>query len=184
MLLKLGDNISTDDILPGGARVLPLRSNIPALAKFTFEYIDQGFEDRARAAGGGFVVAGDNYGQGSSREHAAATPSFLGVKAVVAKGFARIHLDNLVTFGVVPLVFRDPNAYEGVDQADRLRLVGVRGALQGTAPVLAHVVGREHKFELVVPLTERKREMVLAGGALRWLKMQRRGQVPVPEATY
>ena len=108
MLLKAGDHITTDQILPAGAKVLPLRSNIPAIAEYVFAALDPTFAERAKQSDGGAVVGGENYGQGSSREHAALAPMFLGVKSVLAKSFARIHRANLVNFGILPLVFADP----------------------------------------------------------------------------
>ena len=118
VLLKVGDNITTDHIMPAGAKVLPLRSNIPAISEYVFERIDPTFPARARAAGGGFIVGGSNYGQGSSREHAALAPMYLGVKAVIAKSFARIHLANLINFGILPLTFAVEADYESVRQGD------------------------------------------------------------------
>ena len=122
VLLKLGDNVSTDDILPGGSEILSLRSNIPEISKHTFRYVDPSFADRALKKGGGFIVGGENYGQGSSREHAALAPKYLSVKAVIAKSFARIHLANLVNFGIIPLTFADKQDYTGMVQGDMLEL--------------------------------------------------------------
>src|SRR5688572_111245 len=126
VLIKLGNNISTDTILPAGAQVLPLRSNIPAIAEFVFHYPDPTFVKRAKAKGGGVIVAGQNYGQGSSREHAAMCPMYLGVKAILAKSFARIHHDNLVNFGVVPLTFADEADYDAVEPEDTLEIRDIR----------------------------------------------------------
>jgi len=122
VLLKLGDNVSTDDILPGGSEILSLRSNVPEISKHTFRYVDPSFADRALKKGGGFIVGGENYGQGSSREHAALAPKYLSVKAVIAKSFARIHLANLVNFGIIPLTFADKQDYTGIAQGDMLEL--------------------------------------------------------------
>ena len=122
VLLKLGDNVSTDDILPSGSEILSLRSNIPKISKYTFRYVDPSFADRALKKGGGFIVGGENYGQGSSREHAALASKYLGVKAIIAKSFARIHLANLVNFGVIPLTFADKQDYTGIAQGDMLEL--------------------------------------------------------------
>src|SRR5881398_3155058 len=137
VLIRLGDNISTDHIMPAGAKVLPLRSNIPALAEHVFEYVDPTFPARAKQAGGGFIVAGDNYGQGSSREHAAVAPMFLGVQLVLAKSFARIHLDNLVNSGIPPVTFANPKDYDGVQQGDRLRITNVLAAIRGRGEATA-----------------------------------------------
>ena len=114
VLLKVGDNISTDSILPGGNEVLPLRSNIPLISEFVFERIDRGFVKRCREQNGGIVVGGENYGQGSSREHAAIAPRYLGVRVKIAKGFSRIHMANLINFGILPLTFKDPSDYDSV----------------------------------------------------------------------
>lgn len=179
VLLKLGDDVSTDDILPGGARVLPFRSNIPRLAQHTFEYVDASFPQRARLARGGFLVGGENYGQGSSREHAAAAPLFLGVRAVLAKGFARIHLDNLVTYGILPLVFEDPATWDRIAQEDKLVLSGVLTALSGRGAVRARNLTSGEDFQLLLTVTGNKLAMLQEGGALRWLRMHRGGHVPV-----
>jgi aconitate hydratase len=122
VLLKLGDNVSTDDILPGGSEILSLRSNIPEISKYAFRYVDSSFADRALKKGGGFIVGGENYGQGSSREHAALAPKYLGVKAIIAKSFARIHFANLVNFGIIPLTFADKKDYTRIVQGDVLEL--------------------------------------------------------------
>jgi len=131
VLLKLGDNVSTDDILPGGSEILSLRSNIPEISKHVFRYVDPTFAGRALEKGGGFIVGGENYGQGSSREHAALAPKYLGVKAILAKSFARIHLANLVNFGIVPLTFADKADYSGIVQGDVLEfdIKGLKKAL-------------------------------------------------------
>jgi aconitate hydratase len=122
VLIKVGNDISTDHIMPAGAKVLPLRSNIPEMAKHVFEPVDPTFPARALEKGGGFVVGGSNYGQGSSREHAALAPMYLGVKAVVVKAFARIHLANLINFGILPLELAEPSDYDRVEMGDRLEL--------------------------------------------------------------
>jgi aconitate hydratase len=149
VLIKVGDGITTDDILPAGAKVLPLRSNIPAISEFTFSRLDPSFAVRAREKGGGIVVGGANYGQGSSREHAALAPRYLGVAAVVAVSFARIHLANLINFGVVPLLFARAEDYERIEQGDEvvIQLNGFAGAItlrnetRGTTCVLNHHLG-------------------------------------------
>ena len=123
MLLKVGDNISTDEISPAGARALPLRSNIPKLAMFSFTQVDDSYPERAQEAqdSGHIIVAGENYGQGSSREHAAIAPRYLGLRVVIAKSFARIHWQNLANYGILALEFEDPDDYESIDQDDTLR---------------------------------------------------------------
>lgn len=165
VLIKVGDKVSTDDILPTGAQILVFRSNIPAIAEYAFRHLDPGFVSRARAAGGGIVVGGQTYGQGSSREHAAIAPMSLGVRAVIAKTFARIHRANLINWGVPPLEFADPAGYDAVNPGDRLRVAGLRdGLAAGRLVVRNETVGRA--FEVVCPLTDREREILLAGGRL------------------
>ncbi len=166
VLLALGDKVSTDDISPSGAAVLVFRSNVPAIAEHTFKYVDPEFVARAKAAGRGIVVAGEHYGQGSSREVAAIAPMFLGVRAVLAKSFARIHRANLINWGVVPLTFDDPAARELVGRDDRLRFEGFRAALAAGAPVTAVNVGTGARFTASCPLTPRERDILLAGGLL------------------
>ena len=134
----MGDNVSTDEILPAGASVLPLRSNIPAISRFAFSRIDETYHDRAlviREAGGHVVVGGENYGQGSSREHAAIAPRYLGLHAVIAKGFARIHAQNLVNFGVLPITFLDPADYDRVDQGDEIVIPDVAAQIRAGSDV-------------------------------------------------
>ncbi len=169
VLLKLGDNVSTDDILPGGSEVMSLRSNIPEISKHTFRYVDSSFADRTLKKGGGFIVGGENYGQGSSREHAALAPKYLGVKAVIAKSFARIHLANLVNFGIVPLAFVDKQDYAGVAQGDTLELE-VKG-LRRSLCVKSVTKGSEIQVEL--DLSDREKSMLKAGGKLSAIKAKR-----------
>jgi aconitate hydratase len=166
VLLKLGDNVSTDDILPGGSAVMSLRSNIPKISKHVFRYVDPSFADRALKKGGGFIVAGENYGQGSSREHAALAPKYLGVKAVIAKSFARIHLANLINFGIVPLTFVDDLDYMDVAQGDVLE-IEVKG-LKSDLCVKDGSKGVEIKVEL--DLSDREKNMLKVGGKLAAIK--------------
>ncbi len=175
VLLKLGDGISTDHILPGGAEILPLRSNIPAIAEHTFEYVDRTFVNRAREKGGGAIVGGDNYGQGSSREHAAAVLMHLGVRLVLAKSFARMHRDNLVNFGLPPLVFANPGDYDGVQKGDRVRVTGLIEGLRNARPVDALNVSRGNTIRLAYDLSSRQREILLEGGGIRYLQKRRGG---------
>ncbi|PYU90489.1 MAG: aconitate hydratase [Acidobacteria bacterium] len=170
VLLKLGDNISTDHILPGGNDVLPLRSNIPAISEYTFRYVDHTFPKRAQDAGGGFVVGGENWGQGSSREHAAIAPMYLGVKAILAKSYARIHESNLVNFGVVPLRFLNPADYESIEQGDELEMPDVRAAISAGRPVVARNKTQKAEYKLVPKLSPRQVEMLLSGGLTNYLK--------------
>ncbi len=172
-LLKVEDNITTDHIMPAGAKVLPLRSNIPAISKYVFAAIDPTFHDRAKEAGGGFVVGGHNYGQGSSREHAALAPMYLGVKAVIAKSFARIHRANLVNFGILPLVFVDEADYDRVDQGDILDMPVVREELQaGKDELTVKNVNKDVIFSVKHDLSPRQIEIILAGGQLNYTKKQ------------
>jgi aconitate hydratase len=170
VLLSLGDNISTDGILPGGNEILPLRSNIPAISEHTFEYIDPTFPARARTAGQGIVVAGDNYGQGSSREHAAIAPMYLGVRVIIAKSYARIHESNLVNFGIPPLRFADPDDYARVGQGDVLEISDLRTALADGRPIRVRDVTNGSEFDATHALSPRQLDMLLAGGLSAWLQ--------------
>jgi aconitate hydratase len=170
VLLKTMDNITTDDILPGGANVLPLRSNIPAISEHTFERVDPSFAKRAKALTGGFIVGGMNYGQGSSREHAALAPMFLGVQAVIAKSFARIHLANLINFGILPLTFKREEDYETLSRGDELELEV--GDLKADEILLMNKTSGK-RILLSLPLNERERRIVKAGGALAFVKGKR-----------
>jgi aconitate hydratase len=166
VLLKLGDKVSTDDISPAGAAVLVFRSNVPAIAEHCFKYVDPEFVARARAAGRGLLVGGEHYGQGSSREVAAIAPMYLGVRAVLAKSFARIHRANLINWGVVPLGLDDPAAWDGIERDDRLALDGLRAALASGTRI--RVVNRRTGavFTASCALTPRERHILLAGGLL------------------
>jgi aconitate hydratase len=171
VLLKLGDNISTDEIMPAGEQVLPYRSNIPAISKFVFARIDETYHDRALqyARSGSFVVAGRNYGQGSSREHAAIAPRYLGLKAVIAKSFARIHWQNLVNFGILPLTFVDPADWEKINQNDVLILSELRGAIRrGNQVKVMNKTGETYVTEHV--MTARQVDMVLAGSLINLMR--------------
>jgi aconitate hydratase len=172
VLLKAGDNVSTDDILPGGSEVMSLRSNIPEISKHVFRYVDSSFAERALAKGGGFIVGGENYGQGSSREHAALAPKYLGVKTVISKSFARIHLANLVNFGIVPLTFVDKQDYKAVAQGDMLDL-DVKG-LKRDLCVKNVTKGVEFRVEL--DLSDREKELLRAGGKLAAIKAKHEGK--------
>jgi aconitate hydratase len=170
ILLKVGDNITTDHIMPAGAQILPLRSNIPAIAEYVFWRVDPDFVQRTKEWGGGFVVGGVNYGQGSSREHAALAPMYLGLKAVFAKSFARIHHANLVNFGILPLSFADEADYEGVEQGDAWEIDGVRAALQAGDDLMVRNVTKGTTFKASYELTERQVEILLTGGLLNYIK--------------
>ena len=173
-LLKVGDNISTDEILRAGAEVLPLRSNIPEISKWAFYVLDRGFYDRARESqrrhGAHVVVAGENYAQGSSREHAAIAPRFLGQVAVLAKSYARIGWQNLINFGIVPLEFVDPSDYDRIEQGDLLRIEGLRRAVSGGETVRVRNQERHQSYEARTALSSRQRKIVLAGGVINLFK--------------
>jgi aconitate hydratase len=166
ILLKLGDNVSTDDILPGGSEVMSLRSNIPEISKHTFRYVDPSFADRAFKKGGGFIVGGENYGQGSSREHAALAPKYIGVKAVIAKSFARIHLANLVNFGIVPLTFVEKKDYSVIAQGDMLE-IDINGLKR---KIWVKNVTKDLGLQVDLDLSEREKSWLKAGGKLSAVK--------------
>jgi aconitate hydratase len=171
VLIKVGDNISTDIIMPAGNRVLPYRSNIPAISEFVFEIVDPEFPARAKEQRGGVVVGGENYGQGSSREHAALAPRHLGVWAKIVKSFARIHKDNLINFGIIPLVFVNAADYDAINQGDTIVFDDIRGVITGWATeITAAVNGRQVKTRLEI--TPRQREILLAGGLLNYAKLK------------
>ena len=163
VILKVGDNITTDHIMPAGSKVLPYRSNVPKISEFCFSVVDETFAARAKAAGKGFIIGGSNYGQGSSREHAALAPLFLGIKAVIAKSFARIHAANLVNAGILPLIFNNPDDYDEIEQGDVLRLDNVRAAL-GDDRIILHAGNKD--IQLRMELAERQKEVLLTGGLL------------------
>jgi predicted aconitate hydratase len=167
VILKVGDNISTDEIMPAGSKILPLRSNIEAISEFVFEKVDPDFPRNAKAAKVGFVVGGENYGQGSSREHAAIAPRFLGIRAKLAKSFARIHKANLINFGILPLTFADPEDYKLISTNDRIRFDKIRSAVeQGNEELAAEVVPSGRKILLRLDVTDRERKILLAGGLI------------------
>jgi aconitate hydratase len=169
VLFKVGDDISTDEIIPAGARVLPFRSNIPAISRFVFHGIDEHYAERAEALGRrpSFVIGGRNYGQGSSREHAALAPRYLGLRVVIAVSFARIHWQNLVNFGILPLTFSDTTDGQKIERDDALFFPRLHERLKTRRPVevLHRRTGRS--FPLVHHLSNRQTEMILAGGLLR-----------------
>jgi len=170
VLLKVGDNITTDDILPAGAKVLPLRSNIPAISEYVFEKVGAGFSKRAKQLGGGFVVGGGNYGQGSSREHAALAPMYLGVKAILVKSYARIHRSNLINFGILPLTFVSQDEFEKIQQGDHLRIENIQKRLRMNQPIEVENVTQGKVFETAHGLNRRETEILLAGGLLNYTR--------------
>jgi aconitate hydratase len=167
VLLKVGDNITTDHIMPAGAKVLPLRSNVPAISQYVFEAIDPTFPKRAKEEGGGFIVGGTNYGQGSSREHAALAPMYLGVKGVITKAFARIHLANLINFGILPLTFVNEADYDKIDANDTLELDTTHLEKK---PLTLRNVTKGIDIPVTHALTDRDLEIVKAGGTLAYVK--------------
>lgn len=171
-ILKVGDNITTDHIMPAGAKILPYRSNIPYLSQFCFGVCDKEFPQRCKEEGGGIVIGGSNYGQGSSREHAALVPLYLGIKAVVAKSYARIHCANLANAGLIPLQFVDEADYGRIDQMDELRLPRIKEELKQGTQVTLEDVTKGFAVQVEAQLTQRQREMVLAGGLLNYTKHQ------------
>jgi len=172
VLIKVGDNVTTDHIMPAGAKILPLRSNIPAISEYVFTFVDPNFVKRAQEAGGGFIVGGSNYGQGSSREHAALAPMYLGVKAVLAKSFARIHWANLVNFGILPLVFANEGDYDRLQPDDQLEMAGVKEALSAGRFFQVRNRTRSLEFPVQYNLSERQRHILLAGGLLNFVRNQ------------
>lgn len=173
VLLKMEDNITTDHIMPSNSKLLPYRSNVPHLSDYCLTPVDETFPARAKAAGGGILVAGSNYGQGSSREHAALVPLYLGIRAVVAKSFARIHQANLINNGILPLTFADEADYDAIAQGDALSLPGVRAAIEAGEEELTLVDETTGKTcKVLLPLTDRQRGMILAGGLLNFTREQ------------
>ena len=171
VLLKVCDNITTDHIMPAGSKILPLRSNIPAISKYVFETVDPAFSERALKEKGGFVIGGENYGQGSSREHAALAPMYLGVKAVIAKSFARIHFANLINFGILPLIFENPADYDKIKQGDELISPNILKELNESKPVTfinKNQGNSEYKFKY--NLTDRQVKIIKEGGLLNETK--------------
>lgn len=169
-ILKVGDNITTDHIMPAGAKILPYRSNIPYLSQFCFKQCDPNFAENCKKEGKGIIIGGANYGQGSSREHAALVPLYLGIKAVITKSFARIHKANLVNAGIIPLTFVNEADYDRIDQGDELELKGIRSAIEGAGPIRLTNLTKGEAYELTYDLSDRQREMLLAGGLLNYTR--------------
>ena len=168
LILKVGDNITTDHIMPAGAKILPYRSNVPKLSEFCFTVCDKDFPERAKAKGGGVILGGQNYGQGSSREHAALVPLYLGIKAVIAKSFARIHVANLINFGIVPMTLKNEEDYEKISEGDNIKIEGFREAVANSDK--AYLTVNDEKIELILNFSARQREILLAGGTLNYTK--------------
>lgn len=170
-VLKVGDNITTDHIMPAGAKILPYRSNIPHLSQFCFGVCDESFPERIKAEGKGIIIGGANYGQGSSREHAALVPLYLGVKAVITKSFARIHVANLVNAGILPFTFANEADYDCIDQMDQLELADIRTAMENNTPVVLKNLTKNEEYPLDAShLSARQRAMLLCGGLLDYTR--------------
>ena len=169
ILIKVEDNITTDHIMPSNSKLLPFRSNIPYLSQFCFNTIDTDFPNRAKNLGGGFIIAGENYGQGSSREHAALAPLYLGVRGVIAKSFARIHKANLINNGIVPLEFKNEADYNEVDPLDELVIDNIKEALT-KGSVKVKNISKNSEFEVLIDLTEKEIQVIKAGGRLNYVK--------------
>ncbi len=170
LILKVGDNITTDHIMPAGAKILPYRSNVPKLSEFCFTVCDKDFPERAKSKGGGVILGGANYGQGSSREHAALVPLYLGVKAVIAKSFARIHVANLINFGIVPMTLKNEADYDRIAEGDNIVIEGFREAIEGKDEAYLVDSTSGARVALSLNFTKRQRAILLAGGMLNYTK--------------
>jgi len=173
VVLKVQDNITTDHIMPSGASLLPYRSNVPYLSNFCFSPIDPDFAKKCKENDGGFIVAGENYGQGSSREHAALAPLYLGIKAVFAKSFARIHKANLINSGIFPLIFKNPSDYDEINVFDEIEIKDIAGQLKNGNIIIAADKTLGKDIELVLDVTEREKEILLCGGYINYMKSRR-----------
>jgi len=175
VILKMGDNISTDEILKAGAEALPLRSNIPAISKFAYQPVDKDFYEKAMKTkeekGGHIVVGGDNYAQGSSREHAAIAPRYLGQKAVIAKSYARIGFQNLVNYGILPFIFQNPSDYEKISEGDNLEFSGILYGLKNGVPIVVQNKTGGNEIKVVFQLSNHQKKVLLAGGLINYLKL-------------
>jgi len=167
--LKVGDNITTDHIMPAGAKILPLRSNIPEISKHCFAVCDEEFPTRAKEMGSSIIIGGSNYGQGSSREHAALAPLYLGVKAVITKSFARIHMANLVNAGILPLTFKNEEDYDKIDQMDDMIIENAAEQIKSGTVTVKNIT-KGFDFETAVSLSDRQKEMIYAGGLLNYTR--------------
>ena len=170
IILKVGDNITTDHIMPAGTKVLPYRSNVPKLSEFCFTVCDKDFPERAVKKGGGVILGGSNYGQGSSREHAALVPLYLGVRGVIAKSFARIHAANLINFGIVPMTLADPNDYDLLSLGDEICIEDFKKAIETDGKCMLTIKNNATRVPLKLDFTARQREILLAGGMLNYVK--------------
>lgn len=169
-LLKVGDNITTDHIMPAGSKILPLRSNIPAISEYVFSAIDPEFSHNSLAAGSVIIIGGENYGQGSSREHAALAPRYLGVRAKLVKSFARIHKANLINFGIIPLTFSNPSDYDEINQGDAVTIPGIRAAMLSGSDTVTIKINDDATIQAELDLSERDRIILGAGSLLNWVR--------------
>ena len=169
-ILKVGDDITTDHIMPAGAKILPYRSNIPYLSQFCFAVCDKTFAERCKAEGKGIIIGGANYGQGSSREHAALVPLYLGIKAVITKSFARIHCANLINAGILPLNFENEADYDKISQGDELSLPNIKEEIEAGKPVMLKNLTTGESYELKYDLSKRQKDIILAGGLLNYTR--------------
>ncbi len=169
-VLKVGDDITTDHIMPAGAKILPYRSNIPFLSQYCFGVCDKTFPERIKAEGKGIIIGGANYGQGSSREHAALVPLYLGVKAVITKSFARIHCANLINAGILPLTFANADDYDKITQGDELSLKGIKNAIINNEPAVLVNLTKNEEYAINYDLSQRQKDIILAGGLLNYTK--------------
>jgi aconitate hydratase len=177
ILLKVGDDISTDEIMPAGARILPYRSNIPRISDFVYEIVDPTYAARAfeqKLEGGHAIIGGDNYGQGSSREHAALAPRYLGLRLVIAKSFARIHRKNLINYGILPLTFDDPSAYDDIQNGDKVVLALIRKQFAENDKLEVHVPKKDLVLTASHDLTQHMIEVLLSGGLTNWIRVSQR----------
>ena len=170
LILKVGDNITTDHIMPAGAKILPYRSNVPKLSEYCFTVCDKDFPERAKAQGGGVILGGQNYGQGSSREHAALVPLYLGIKAVISKSFARIHMANLINFGIVPMTLKNEADYDLIAEGDDIEIRGFAEAIKGADSAILVDKTNGKEIPLTLSLSARQRQILLAGGTLNFTK--------------
>lgn len=171
-ILKVGDNITTDHIMPAGAKILPYRSNIPYLSNFCFKQCDEHFAENCKKEGKGIIIGGANYGQGSSREHAALVPLYLGIKAVITKSFARIHCANLINAGILPLTFVNANDYDKIAQGDELEIKDVRSRIENGQPLKLTNLTKNEEYDLFYEFSDRQRDMILEGGLLNYTKVK------------
>ena len=173
VVLKVGDDITTDHIMPAGAKILPFRSNVPRISDFCFTVCDERFPERCKEMQGGFIVGGLNYGQGSSREHAALAPLYLGVRAVLVKSFSRMHKANLINSGILPLVFMNPDDYDTIDQGDELILADIRAAIEEKDTAVVRNITKGLEYTVGTDFSARQRAILLAGGCLNYIAQQK-----------